>query len=59
MKNRLRKKQHSIQMDRKRDRMKTILQNKVIMNPILKKRTILADKVDTEPVRNTLSNKFL
>jgi len=46
-------------MDRKRDRMKTILQNKTIINPCLKKRFISADKVATEPVRNMLSNKFL
>ena len=56
---RIRKNQRSIQMDRKRDRMKTILQNKLIMNPILKKRTISADRVDTTPIRNTLTNKFL
>ena len=46
-------------MDRRRDRMKTILQNKTIMNPLLKKRFVCADKVATEPLRNMLTNKFL
>jgi len=59
MRQRIKKLQHSIQMDRKRDRMKTILQNKTIMNPLLKKRAVSIDKVSTTPVRNKLTNKFL
>ena len=59
MKQRIKKHQRSIQMDRRRDRMKTILQNKTIMNPLLKKRFVSEDKVATEPLRNMLTNKFL
>ena len=56
---RLKKMQPSIQMDRKRDRMKTILQNKTIINPLLKKRFVEMDKCATRPVRSKSTNKFL
>ena len=60
MKQRLKKLQPSIQMDRKRDRMKTILQNKTIINPLLKKRFVEFDKCSTLPVRSKSStNKLL
>ena len=59
MKQRLKKMQPSIQMDRKRDRMKTVLQNKTIINPLLKKRFVEVDKCATQPVRSKSTNKFL
>ena len=56
---RLKKLQPSIQMDRKRDRMKTVVLDKRIMNPILKKRWVDFDKCTTYPVRSLSSNKLL
>jgi hypothetical protein len=58
-KHRLKKLQPSIQMDRKRDRMKTVILDKQIMNPLLKKRIVEFDKCSTRPVRSNVTNKLL
>ena len=59
LKQRLKKLQPSIQLDRKRDRMKTVILDKQIMNPILKKRTVHSDKCATTPIRSNSTNKLL
>ena len=59
LKQRLKKLQPSIQLDRKRDRMKTVILDKQIMNPILKKRTVHFDKCATNPIRSNSTNKLL
>jgi len=39
-----------IQMDRKRDRMRTFVMNRTVFNTVLKKRTVADDKISTSPL---------
>lgn len=46
-----------IQMDRKRDRMRTFVMNRTVFNTVLKKRIVDNDKISTSPLM--LDNEFV
>jgi peptide subunit release factor 1 (eRF1) len=48
----------NIQMNRKRDRMETLMTRKKVINPILTKRYVCDDKISTEPLRHADGSYF-